>query len=113
MLRAGNDDYLSVNWLESTGAASQTEQLSIVRQQFLAKGRTLAPTAVFAILNVGHTVSEVQSKTEDHRRLTVNHEPDVPHDPSHSGIYGYTATDHLIADLIAQTVLAVEPARQP
>jgi hypothetical protein len=53
----------------------------------------------------------VQSNAPDARTLAAHHEPIPPFDPSHSGIYGYTADDDLIADLIAQVVKEVYPAR--
>jgi hypothetical protein len=40
MLR-GDEGYLSVNWLESTGAAPRVQQLAIVRQHLTNKGMRL------------------------------------------------------------------------
>ncbi len=103
--------YLSVNWLECTGATSRTQQLAVVRHHLTQKGLRLQPKGRLALLHLQTVVDHVQSNTPDTRRLTAHHEPIPPHDPSHSGIYGYTADDHLIADLIAEAVLEVHHAR--
>jgi len=49
------------------------------------------------------------AKSPDGCRLQVRHLP-LERSPSHTGIYGYTPEDELIADLIAQTVTAIHPA---
>jgi hypothetical protein len=111
MLR-GDESYLSVNWLESTGATSRAQQIVIVRQHLTAKGMKLPANGRFAVLHLQTAFDHVQSRTPDSRRLTAHHEPDLPHDPSHSGIYGFTYSDDLIADLLAEAVHEIHKARQ-
>ncbi len=103
MLRS-DEPYLSVNWLESTGASSLTQQLAIVRQHLINKGMTLPAKGRLAVLHLRAVFDHVQSNTPDSRTLTAHHEPCLPHDPSHSGIYGYDDSDDSIADLIAEAV---------
>jgi hypothetical protein len=73
---------------------------------------TLPANGRLAVLHLQTMIDHVQSSTPDARRLTAHHEPILPYDPSHSGVYGYTADDQLIADLIAQTVQEVYRARE-
>ena len=108
-----DDEYLSVNWLESTGRQSRLEQLEIVRNHFTAKDMTLAKSACLAVLHLQSVFDHVESETLDSRRLNAHHEPDLPQDPSHAGIYDYTFDENdLIADLIAQVILEIHPAKQ-
>jgi len=105
------DEYLSTNWLECTGAQSQADQLSIIRQHLINKGRKLTAHGRLGVLHLQTVIDHVRSSTPDARTLAAHHEPILPSDPSHSGIYGYTADDDLIADLIAQVVQVVHKAR--
>ncbi len=69
-------------------------------------------SAKIAVINVGVMLSKVSSETPDLRKLIVKNEPEVKvnrkremvEDKSHSGIYGYSFEDDLIARLILQTV---------
>jgi hypothetical protein len=54
----------------------------------------------------------VRIKSPDKRELSVLHEPDEPTDPSHSGVYGFSSDDDMIADLIAQIVSTIYPAKE-
>ena len=72
---------------------------------------TLGVKAKIAVLNVGEIINYVRTKSPDARNLSVLHEPKED-DPSHSGIYGFRYDDHLIADLIAETVQEIYPARE-
>jgi hypothetical protein len=115
MLRRANtqrsaDQYLSTNWLECTGAPSRADQLAIIREHLTNKGRKLTSHGRLAVPHLQTVIDYVRTNAPDARRLTARHEPE-PSDPSHSGIYGYTADDHLIADLIAQVVQEVHKAR--
>ena len=104
------DEYLSTNWLECTGAQSRADQLAIIRQHLTNKGRKLSVHGRLAVLHLQTVIDYVRSSAPDARTLTAHHEPE-PSDPTHSGIYGYTADDQLIADLIAQVVQEVYKAR--
>ena len=110
MLRP-EESYLSVNWLECTGATSQPQQLAIVRQHLTNKGIKLSAKGRLAVLHLQTVFDYVQSETPDSRGLIAHHEPIRPHDPSHSGIYGYAHDDDLIADLIAKSVQEVHKAQ--
>lgn len=103
MLRS-DEPYLSVNWLEHTGASSRVDQLKIVRTHLTKKGMNLPEKGRLAVLHLQTVFDHVETEAPDSRRLTAHHEPQLPHDPSHSGIYGYSAEDQLIADLIANAV---------
>ena len=115
MLRRANlqraaDEYLSTNWLECTGAQSRADQLAIIRQHLTDKGRKLTAHGRLAVLHLQTVFDYVRSSSPDARTLAAHYER-MPSDPSHSGIYGYTADDDLIADLIAQVVQEVRQAR--
>jgi hypothetical protein len=110
MLKPG-ELYLSTNWLEYTGGPSRADQLTVIRQHLTNKGMRLPVNGRLAMFHLQTMIDHVQSNTPDARRLTAHHEPILPYDPSHSGVYGYTVDDQLIADLIAQTVQEVYTAR--
>lgn len=110
MLRPA-DEYLSTNWLECTGAQSRADQLAIVREHLTNKGRKLTALGRLAVLHLQTVFDYVRSSAPDARVLSAHHEPILPPDPSHTGIYGYTTDDELIADLIAQVVQEVHNAR--
>ena len=109
MLRPA-EAYLSTNWLECTGAVTRADQLSTVRRHLADKGMKLSANARLAVLHLQTVIDHVRSWSPDARRITANHEPE-PLDPSHAGLYGYTAEDQLIADLIAQVVGEAHNAR--
>jgi hypothetical protein len=102
--------YLSTNWLECTGVPSRADQLAVIRRYLTDKGMTLPANGCLAVLHLRTVIDHVGSRTPDARALIARHQPE-PSDPTHSGIYGYTADDHLIADLIAQVVQEVYTAR--
>jgi hypothetical protein len=110
MLRPA-EEYLSTNWLERTGVPNRADQLDIVRQHLTNKGMTLPPSGRLAVLHIQTVIDHVRASTPDARTLAAHHEPDLPSDPSHSGIYGYSVDDDLIADLIAQAVQEVHKAK--
>lgn len=106
-----DEPYLSVNWLESTGASQRTAQLAVVRQHLTAKGISLPAKGRLALLHLLTVFDHVRSASPDSRELTAHHEPQPPHDPSHAGIYGYADGDDLIADLIAEAIRETHAAR--
>jgi len=101
--------YLSVNWLEFFQLADRQEQIGEVRKSLRLKP---GAKAKLAVLNVEEIVNFVHTQSPDARKLRVLHEPEE-NDPSHSGIYGFGYNDHLIADLIAETVQECYPAIEP
>jgi hypothetical protein len=115
-LRAGRDDYLSVNWLEFLVGQDRVLQMAALRDAYRVKVFDLRATARFAVVNVGEIRDHVRERSEDARALRVLHEPfnKAEHgfdDPSHAGIFGYSPDDDLIADLIAQVVREIHPAK--
>lgn len=102
------DKYLSVNWLEFFQLADRHEQIREVRKVLRLKP---GARAKLAVLNVEEIVNFVHTQSPDARKLRVLHEP-IENDPSHSGIYGFGCDEHLIADLIAETVQETYPAKQ-
>jgi hypothetical protein len=116
MLRPANmqrpaDEYLSTNWLECIAVPSRADQLTVIRQHLTNKGRKLTANGRLAVLHLQTVIDHVRLSAPDARKLAAHHEPILPTDPSHSGIYGYTADDQLIADLIAQVVQEVHKAK--
>jgi hypothetical protein len=103
MLRPG-EPYLSVNWLENTGGLPRSKQLEIIRTHLTDKKMTLTAKGRLAVLHLQTVFDHVKSSTPDSRRLAAHHEPEAPHDPSHSGIYGYGTEDQLVADLMAEAI---------
>jgi hypothetical protein len=103
--------YLSTNWLECTGAPSRADQVATIRQHLTSKGMTLPASGGLAVLHLQTMIDHVRAQAPDARTLAAHHEPILPYDPSHAGIYGYVADDQLIADLIAQVVQEVHKAR--
>lgn len=101
-----DEDYLSVNWLEYFGEIEREEQLNKIRRHIQL---SLASTGKLAVLNVGKTLKHVHINS-GMTDVSVLHEP-TSEDPSHSGIHGYGYEDDLIADLIAEVVLEICPAR--
>ncbi len=98
-----NEEYLSVNWLETFGLATRSEELEEVKRILRLKGYTLKSSGKMAVLNVKEIIDYVMINSPEKRKLNILHNPDRL-DSSHSGIYGYRFDDHLIADLIAETV---------
>lgn len=104
------EDYLSVNWLECTGFGQREEQIEAVRYQLKNKGMRLPATGRLAVLHLQSLLRHIQGNDPDGHELSVHHEREAD-DPCHSGIYGYTHEDALVADLIAQVVEEHYPAR--
>lgn len=102
------EPYLSVNWLEKTGANCRSEQLDLIRHFAAAGGLTLRASGKFAVLALSTTLAWVQEQAS--RRLSVCHEPIGQTDPTHCGIYGYSPEDQMVADLLALKVSEVHPA---
>lgn len=109
MLRVG-EEYLSVNWLEILTCPDRNSEIIALRGLYSSK-LTVGPTARIAILNVGAFRTKVAQESPDMRQLRVLHEPIIPEDPSHSGIYGIPSDGDIIAELIAQTILEAHPAK--
>ena len=104
------EEYLSVNWLEYLGLGDRDPEIAEVRRVLGAKGRKLGTTARLVVLNAGRLRGHVASASPDRRMLDILHKPE-PLDPSHAGIFGLPPDDRLIAELIAEVVQDVYPAK--
>jgi hypothetical protein len=99
--------YLSVNWLEWLQCQDRSSEITEVRKRYTRFN--LKKKYRIALLNVGVTCSKVATESEDNRCLKATHEP-KPDDDSHSGLWGYTYNDTMIAELIRLSVLDDFPA---
>ena len=99
-LRPG-EEYLSTNWLEYFHDAHRLIQIVGVRQALVDKGFRVRPTASFAILNVGAAVARCSNTLNLDIQFIALGES---HDPSHTGIFGYTAQSAVVAALLAASV---------
>lgn len=104
---------LSVNWLEFLAAPSRPDEMSEVRRVYAVKLKSVGARARIAVLNVGGTIAYVQA--EHGTLLSARHEPEVPIDPSHAGIFNLPDKDDpaslVVGKLIAETVLETHSAR--
>jgi hypothetical protein len=111
MLREGEES-LSVNWLEELKCADRTSEARALQDIYARKMTRVGAGARIAILNVGTLRTEVENESPDRLLLRVLHEPIIPEDPSHAGIYDIPYDDReIVAELIAQVVLEIHPAR--
>jgi hypothetical protein len=95
------EDCVSVNWLEYTGLPTRSRQLDAVRKALIEKGLTIRKSGKLAVLRVGDVTSiELSDKKQ---RISVSHQPEPPHDPSHSGIF-YPSADQALVEFIATRV---------
>jgi len=101
------DDYLSVNWLECLQCPDRPSEIAEIRKRYARLN--LKKKDKIALLNVGATCSKVENESADRRCLNATHEPE-PDDDSHSGLWGFSDDDILIAELILQSVIDVVPA---
>ena len=105
-LRPG-EEYLSTNWLEHFHEFERPAQIAGVLQALSDKGFRASRTASFAVLNVGATVNACKSSLNLDIQIVALGES---HDPSHTGIFGYTAEDTDTAAALAGQVRQVHPA---
>ena len=104
-LRLGEES-LSTNWLEYFHDSDRQCQIAGVHQALTDKGFRVRHTAAFAVFNVG--VATAACKTDlnlDIQIITLGES----HDPSHTGIFGYTAEDTDTAAVLARQVREVFP----
>lgn len=97
-----NEEYISTNWFEHFHPSDRPVQLTGVRQTLTGKGREVRPSASFAVLNTGASVTGCKDKLNVDLRFTVLGETS---DPSHTGIYGLLPLDEEVRDLVS-TLLA-------
>lgn len=104
------DEHLSVNWLEYFREPDLTQAIDCVRRAFLDKDYTIRPNGRFAVLRVGEVKAAISDLSP--RPARIEHLPEED-DPSHCGVFGYTASDELIALEITRLVCAkdLHPAK--
>lgn len=98
-----NENYLSVNWLEYFNELNLARAVDCVRQVFRNKGYRPASSGRFAVLQVDQIKSVISSLSP--KPFRVKYLPTAK-DPSHTGIFGYTASDKLIALKISELACA-------
>jgi hypothetical protein len=94
---AGPEEFVSVDWLEHFQGISRRQQLDQVCNALQGRGITVSRYGGFAVVNVFETKTAGLNNGRTLRVRTTG-EPD---DPSHSGIYGLTPEDDIIAQEIA------------
>jgi len=106
------EDGLSVNWLEHLKKATRFEAIREIQDILDRKMPNGAGAkAKLAVLNVGTMRGHVLNETEDNRNLCVFHNRSRM-DPSHSLIDGLRLDDLIIAELIAEVVQEMHPAKR-
>ncbi len=106
MPKEGDDEFLSVNWMEHFGKTGQKAQIAKISEHIEL---SLATNGLFAVLNVGKVIDQIQRFAE--KKLSILHEP-TQGDPSHSGIHGYQHEDLFVAELIAEIIIEIYPSKQ-
>ena len=102
VLRDG-EEYLSVNWLEFFKTSDLPQAIDLVRQAFRKKKFGVSSNGRFVSLRFDK-IKEVILRNSD-LPAEIIHLPEE-NDPSHSGIFGYTVSDQLIATEIAELAYA-------
>lgn len=99
------EEFLSTNWLEHFHLSERIEQLEGVKLALTNKGFQIRPTASFAVLNVGFSISSCKDLLALDIFFSTTGEPA---DPSHTGIYGYISQNARVAALLAKSVSPTE-----
>ncbi|MCE2499286.1 MAG: hypothetical protein J4G13_00280 [Dehalococcoidia bacterium] len=99
-LRPG-EKYLSTNWLEHFHDADRQAQIAGVRQALTDKGFRVRGNTAFAVLNVGTAIAVCKSDLDMDIQIATLGES---HDPSHTGIFGYTEDDTDVVAILARQV---------
>ena len=100
LLRPG-ESYLSTNWLEYFHNSERQSQIAGVHRALADKGFHVRASTSSAVLNVGITIVVCKNALNvDIQILTLGE----PHDPSHTGIFGYQARNATVAAILATMV---------
>jgi hypothetical protein len=98
---------VSLNWVEWFGKDTPEEAVEPLREVFRKKGRTIAPTSQFALLNMG----DAKEKAFKYAAVSIAHDPQ-PDDESHALISGYQeALNEQVAEQLAKSVIASFPGK--
>lgn len=106
LLRPG-EEFLSTNWMEHFHDSDRQVQIAGVQQALTDKGFHVRRNAVFAVLNVGAAITACKNDSNLDIQIIALGES---HDPSHTGIFGYTAEDTDTAAVLARQVRELHPA---
>ena len=93
----GPEEFVSVDWLEHFQGTSRRQQLDQVRNALQERGRTVSRQGGFAVVNVFEAKTAGLNNSRTLWVRTIGEQ----NDPSHSGIYGLTPEDDIIAQEIA------------
>ena len=99
------EEYLSTNWLEYFHDSHRLLQIVGVRQALVDKGFRVRPNASVAVLNVGAALALCRNTLDLDIQFIVLGEP---HDPSHTGIFGYAEQNAVVAAFLAGLVSSRE-----
>jgi hypothetical protein len=92
----GPEEFVSVDWLEHFQGSTR-QQFDQVRKAIQDRGRTVSRSGGFAVVNV----LDIKTAGLNNGRTLWVKTTGETHDPSHSGIYGLTPEDDIIAQEIA------------
>ena len=106
LLRPG-EEYLSTNWMEYFHDTNPQSQIAGVLQALADKGFRASRTASFAVLNVGAVATACKNDLNLNVKFIALGES---HDPSHTGIFGYTGRNTDAAATLARLVQEIYPA---
>lgn len=93
----GPEEFVSVDWLEHFQGISRRQQLDQVCNALQGRGIAVSRYGGFAVVNVLETKTAGFNNGRALRVRTTGEQ----NDPSHSGIYGLTPEDDIIAQEIA------------
>jgi hypothetical protein len=104
------EDYLSVNWLESLSGSTEAERVASVRAEVRARNLYKpAKTGQYAVLNVGDTRNLVHARSADARWVRILQEVQgFPY--FHAGIHDTANDEEKIATIIFASVKGHHPA---
>lgn len=107
------EDYVSVFWLEYAGLSDSRARIEDIRKRMTRSGITLKSKGKIANLGVGRTKEVVLSAFG--KALYFRHKPSLDDgtfvDDAHAGIFGLSHDDFPIAELIAENVVELHPAK--
>ncbi len=99
--RKADEEYLSVNWLQYWGQTVPREVALARVRKGLSTRLTLRPNGRLALLNVGAAKNAIDEWIDGGSSIT--HQP-KPGNESHSGVFGFSATDFEVATALANLV---------
>ena len=106
------EESLSVNWIEYFKGLSTEQAIDRIRDAFRKKNYQTRPNGRFALLKVYEVKTVISDLSPS--PFKIEHLPEE-NDPSHSGSFGYTASDEFISLAIKDLVRAedVYPTESP